>query len=235
MLAIIPARGGSKGLPGKNVRNLCGKPMIAYAIEAALGASCVDKVVVSTEDVEIAAVSKEYGAEVPFMRPGNLASDTASAIDVYIHATEYMHEHFNMDVSKFMVLLPTAPFRTAEHIEQAYDKFLKCNAKTLVSVTDPETPPGWYMTINDNGMIRNAGFEKKESIISNRQNSEKYFIPNGAIYILDYDLLKKERTYYCESTAYYYMNKRQSVDIDTLDDFKYAEYLLKERMGIIQS
>ena len=112
MIAFIPARGGSKGVLGKNIKEICGKPLIAYTIEAAKKAKGVDRVIVTTDDEAIAAVAREYGAEVPFMRPAELSSDTASAIDVYLHATEFVMNETGEQIDKFMVLLPTVPLRT---------------------------------------------------------------------------------------------------------------------------
>lgn len=119
MLAIIPARGGSKGLPGKNIKELNGKPLIAYAIEAALDSKYIDRVLVTTDSDDIAKVAKMYGADVPFKRPDELSSDTASAIDVYLHAIEFVMNTQDVKIEKFMVLLPTAPMRTSKHIDSA--------------------------------------------------------------------------------------------------------------------
>lgn len=123
MLAIIPARGGSKGLPGKNIKKLMGKPLIAYTIEAALNSSAINRVIVSTDDDKIASVAKQYGAEVPYIRNSELASDSASAIDVYIDAIQRLEIENRTD--PFMVLLPTVPFRTSENIDEAYDCLIK--------------------------------------------------------------------------------------------------------------
>ena len=123
MLAIIPARGGSKGLPGKNIKNLCGKPLISYTINAALSATCIDKVIVSTDDESIAQIAVDNGAEVPFIRPSEIATDTASAVDVYLHAIDFMNTKKDREIKKFIVLLPTVPFRTAKHIDEAYNLF----------------------------------------------------------------------------------------------------------------
>ncbi len=232
MIAIIPARGGSKGLPGKNIKVLNGKPLIAYAIEAALKADCIDEVIVTTDDDNIADVARKYGAQVPFIRPEYLATDTASAIDVYLYAIDFLMKKKNQKIDKFMVLLPTAPFRTEEHIDDAYNLFTEKKSNTLVSVTMAETPPGWYLTKDADEMISNCGFGRKDAYMANRQNDNAYVIPNGAIYILDYDLLKNERTYYCENTVGYLMSRRDSVDIDTMDDFLYAEFLMKEKENI---
>ena len=123
MIALIPARGGSKGLPGKNIKNLCGKPLIAHTIGAALNASGIDRVVVTTDSEEIAEIAKQYGAEVPFLRPEELAGDTSSAVDVYLHAVDFLQKESGQEIQKFMVLLPTAPLRGSENIEQALKEF----------------------------------------------------------------------------------------------------------------
>lgn len=228
MLAIIPARGGSKGLPGKNIRDLNGKPLIAYSIEAALHSKYVNRVIVTTDAEEIAEVARKYGAEVPFIRPENLSNDTASAIDVYLHATEFVMKETGEKIDKFMVLLPTAPMRTSKHIDDAIDFFKEKQATTLISVKEAETPITWYMNSDDDFRIKNAGFGVGDAV-TNRQVNSKYYVPNGAIYILDFDLLKNKRTYYCNNTVGFEMSAEESVDIDTLTEFKFAEMLIKER------
>lgn len=230
MLAIIPARGGSKGLPGKNIKELNGKPLIAYAIEAALNSKYIDKVIVTTDSDEIADVAKKYGADVPFKRPDELSSDTASAIDVYLHAIEFVMKEQRRQLEKFMVLLPTAPMRTSKHIDDAVEFFNGKNATTLISVKEAETPITWYMNKDSYDRIENAGFGVGNAV-TNRQVNSKYYVPNGAIYILDYDLLKSRRTYYCDNTVGFVMTAEDSVDIDTITEFKFAEMLIRERNG----
>ena len=226
MIAIIPARGGSKGLPGKNIKNLCGKPLIAYTIEAALKSKEIERVIVTTDSEEIAEIAKEYGAEVPFLRPAELAGDTSSAIDVYLHAVSYLQEELGEKIDKFMVLLPTAPLRTTDNIEEAIKEFKEKKAKTLISVKEADTPISWYYQMDDKSRIKSLGLDKDKAV-SNRQENRNYYIPNGAIYILDTELLKKERTYYCENTVAYIMDGKESVDIDNELDFMMAEVLLK--------
>lgn len=228
MLAIIPARGGSKGLPGKNIKELNGKPLIAYTIESALKSKYIDRVIVTTDVDDIAKVARQYGADVPFIRPAYLASDTASAIDVYLHATEFVMEETGAKIDKFMVLLPTTPMRTNKHIDNAVEFFNAKQAITLISVKEAETPVTWYMNRDENDRIVNAGFGAGNAI-TNRQVNVKYYIPNGAIYILDYNLLKNNRTYYCGNTVGFEMSADDSVDIDTLTEFKFAEMIIKER------
>ena len=229
MIAIIPARGGSKGLPGKNIRMLCGKPLIQYTVEAALESNAIDRVIVTTDDTAIAEAAITAGAEVPFMRPEVLASDKASAVDVYIHAAEFL-KGVGCEINKFMVLLPTAPLRSSKHINEAYSLFCKKNADTLISVKEADNPPTWFLEMKDNQRIKNAGFGPREGIVSNRQNCNPFYVPNGAIYILDYKLLKEKRTYYSDNTIGYLMGKLESVDIDSIDDFEYAEFLLSRNI-----
>lgn len=230
MIAVIPARGGSKGLPGKNIKEINGFPLIAYTIRAAREAACIERVIVTTDDERIAAIAKRYGAEVPFMRPKTLASDTSSAVDVYIHAAEYIMSEQNRQIKNFMVLLPTVPLRTSRHIKEAYQKFMECGARTLISVKDADIPPSWYLCRNNDDRIFNCNFGLNRGFVSNRQMDQGYYVPNGAIYILDYKLLKEERTYYCDNTVAYIMERKESTDIDTIEDFEYAEFLMKDRV-----
>lgn len=227
MIAIIPARGGSKGLPGKNVRELNGKPLIAHTIEAALKARQIDRVIVSTDAPEIAEVAREYGAEVPFLRPKDLATDTSQAADVYLHAVERLMQDGSGRIEKFMVLLPTAPLRTEKHIEDALKSFWEEGAETLVSMKEAEVPVTWYYEKSGDGRVRNAGFGDGNAL-GNRQVNQTYYVPNGAIYILDYKLLKEKRTYYSDNTVAYVMSARDSVDIDTLFDFEVAQYFMRQ-------
>jgi len=229
MIAVIPARGGSKGLPGKNIRMLNGKPLIAYTIEAALGSKYIDRVIVTTDSEEIANVARQYGAEVPFMRPDELSSDTASAIDVYLHAVEYLMDETGSKIEKFMALLPTAPLRTSKHIDEAVELIQRENAVSLISVKEAETPVTWYMNKDEQDRICNAGFGSVGSAVANRQVNATYYVPNGAIYILDYSLLKNQRTYYCDNTIGYVMSAEASVDIDTKIEFMFAEMLMKDQ------
>lgn len=228
MLAIIPARGGSKGLPRKNIKPFNGKPLIQYTIEAALRAKSIDRVIITTDDEEIAEIAQKSGAEVPFLRPVELASDDSSAVDVYIHAVDFIMKKTKCRIDKFMVLLGTVPLRTNEHIDEAYRFFEEKKATTLVSMKAAEVPPAWYFHKDMEERVCNAGFNNAEvSIIANRQQNQSFYIPNGAIYILDYQLLKEKRTYYCENTVAYVMDSMCSIDIDTQLDFEFAEYIAK--------
>ncbi len=143
MLAIIPARGGSKGLPNKNIRMLAEKPLIAYTIEAARQSRHVDRVVVSTNDQEIASISRSYQAEIPFLRPEALAGDDARAIDTYTYTIEKLNKGEGRAYEECIVLLPTSPLRTADDIDQAIELYHNKNADSVISVSEAVHPPTW--------------------------------------------------------------------------------------------
>lgn len=229
MIAIIPARGGSKGLPGKNIKNLLGKPLIAYTIEAALNSKTIERVIVSTDSEEIANVALEYGAEVPFMRPEKLATDDASAVDVYLYTINKIMMDTKQNIKEFIVLLPTTPLRTSNDIDKAILNFCNSEAETLVSVTEVHSPVEWYLTTEKKGYLVNAELGNNKSM-KNRQDYSKLYEPNGAIYILNYELLSNKRTYYTSKTLPYVMNPLNSIDIDSLEDFKLIEAIMKSEV-----
>lgn len=223
MIAIIPARGGSKGLPGKNIKLLNRKPLIAYTIEAALKAKEVDRVMVSTDDEEIANVSLLYGAEVPFLRPAYLATDTAMAVDNYIYTVERLAAESGEEIDEFVVLQPTSPLRISDDIDNAIRIFHSKNADSVISYTQEQHPVSWHKYINEDGSFENIF----NANISNRQALRISYYPNGAVYVFRFRMIK-ERKYYTEKSYAYIMPRERSVDIDYLMDFKYAEFLLSQ-------
>ncbi|SEA62178.1 N-acylneuraminate cytidylyltransferase/CMP-N,N'-diacetyllegionaminic acid synthase [Arachidicoccus rhizosphaerae] len=225
MLAIIPARGGSKGLPGKNIKLLKGKPLIAYTIEAALNADMVTRVIVSTDDLGIATVAREYGAEVPFMRPVELASDSAKAVDVFKYTLKRLEEEGGGQIDSFVVLQPTSPLRTSDDIDQAISMFVDKNADSVVSYCPEQHPIVWHRYIADNGKLIDI-FEPNK--IRNRQDEKMTYYPNGAIYVIRKELINKD-AYYTENSYAYIMDNNRSIDIDTLMDFKFAEFLITNK------
>lgn len=228
MLAIIPARGGSKGIPGKNIKLLCGKPLIIYTIEAAVAAKTIDRIILSTDDPEIAKTVSKYDVEIPFMRPKELAQDNSLAIDNYIYTIERLNREFNCNYEEFVVLLPTVPLRTSEDIDKAVELFSQTNAESVISCTTLHHPLEWIFSINDDGIIqRNNEIDIKKMM--NRQESKHAYIPNGAVYVFKYSLLKEKNSYYSDQTYAYVMPPKRSVDIDTEIDFKFAEYLIGQR------
>ena len=227
MLALIPARGGSKGLPGKNIRPLLGKPLITYTIEAALKAESTSRVIVSTDSEEIAEVATRYGAEVPFMRPAELATDTALALDNYIYTLSRLSEESGTKIEDFIVLLPTAPLRLASDIDAAVALFRAKQADAVISYFEAPHPVQWYRFIDDDGVIRAVMPEGDR--LANRQEERVSYLPNGAIYVFKLELLIKERTCYSDKTFPYIMPADRSVDIDNLFDFELAEFLLTRK------
>lgn len=227
MLAIIPARGGSKGLPGKNIRPLAGKPLIAHTIEAALGAKSVTRVICSTDSEEIAAIARAAGAEVPFLRPSELAQDDSLAIDNYIYTVDRLIAE-GMPVDEYCVLLPTAPLRTSADIDGAAAVFYEKAADSVVSYYPAPHPVQWHHIIDGQGVLR-AYFAEDDKRLANRQNEKATYLPNGAIYIFRHQVLKGTRLYYTDRTYPYLMPANRSVDIDTIDDFDYADFLLSRQ------
>jgi len=222
MVALIPARGGSKGLPKKNLKLLKGLPLISYTIIAAKKAKCIDKVIVSTDDEGIASISREYGAEVPFIRPTCLAEDDSPAIDVYLHAIEELEKTHRIVLDDICVLLPTCPLRTWVDIDKAYSIYIMKKADSVISFTQESHPIYWNKFIDTNGRFVNI-FD--EDYLENRQKLRLSYYPNGGIYIFKTTLLR-QRKYYSDKSYAYIMPRERSVDIDTQNDFAYAEFLL---------
>lgn len=223
ILYIIPARGGSKGLPGKNIKLLAGKPMIAYSILAALNCKHKGIVLVSTDDDAIAAVSKSLGAEVPFLRPKELSDDTASTTDVIVHAIDY-YKSKNVYFDLIVVLQPTSPLRISDDIDAAIALLKEKNASAIVSVCENEHHGLWSNSLPENGSMKD--FIREEIKGKNRQQLPKNYRLNGAIYVSKMDEFAKYKGFIHEGTFAYIMPSNRSVDIDNEIDFKLAEILI---------
>lgn len=222
-LAIIPARGGSKGLPGKNIRPLKGKPLIAYSIEAAYASGCVDEVAVSTDSSEIAEVAKAAGARVPFLRPDALSSDEAKSIDVLRHAVLFYEQTLKRRFSTILLLQPTSPLRTGDDIAQAFAQFRQSGADSLQSVSPAECHPYLLRTLKEG---RLESYEQQE-VHLRRQDLEEVYALNGAIYIMKRELLIEQQRIVGARNTGYVMPRERSVDIDDRIDFRIAEVLLE--------
>lgn len=223
ILAIIPARSGSKGLPRKNIMPLSGKPLIAWTIEAALKAKRLDRILVSTDDEYIAGIARRYGAEAPFLRPKRLATDNARGIDVILHAANWASKH-GTDYDLIMVLQPTSPARTSGDIDSAIGPLFKKNVTAVVSVCEMEHSHCCCGTLFLGG--RMSGFEALERAPANRQELPVLYRINGAIYLARLDFLIKQKCFFGKNTFAYIMPQARSIDIDTEIDFKLAEVLL---------
>lgn len=220
ILAIIPARGGSKGVPRKNIRELNGKPLIAWTIEVAKKSRFIDRCIVSTEDNEIAAVAKKWGGDVPFMRPAELAQDGTPGIEPVLHAIELLPEY---DI--IVLLQATSPLRRVEDIDGCIEKCLSENAESCVSVTEAETSPYWMYTLQDKDLMKPLlSIEKEQSY--QRQKLPKVYQLNGAVYVCNRSFLIKEKDFIGENTLGCVMPSERSYDIDTMEDFKLVEWIL---------
>ena len=213
IIAIIPARSGSKGLPDKNIKDLNGKPLIAYSIEAANESKCFDKVLVSTDSEKYAEISKKYGAKVPFLRSAENSNDESGTWGACEEVLNNLDEKFDVVV----LLQPTSPFRTAQNIKEALDLFFLKNADTVVSVTQISHPLEWYNHLPDDNSL--ANFEAEEIRTKRRQDLRPCYTMNGAVYIVKRELLKPD-LYLCgENSFAYVMDEANSVDIDSESDF----------------
>ncbi|ENX40933.1 cytidylyltransferase domain-containing protein [Acinetobacter courvalinii] len=225
--ALIPARGGSKRLPRKNVKLLGDKPLIAWSIEAAKASKYIDRVVVSTDDEEIKQVSEQYGAEVPFLRPEHLSNDHASSFDVIKHAIVFL----GLDQTNELIVLlqPTSPLRLVSELDAALEFFVAKSAKGIVSVSETEHSPMWTNTLPENGCMSN--FIRPEIQGKRSQDLPKFFRLNGSIYIYEtLSLLEQAKIFFDESVYGFETPLKTAVDIDTALDFKIAEAIFKDRI-----
>lgn len=222
ILAIIPARGGSKGVPRKNIRDLAGKPLIAWTIEEAKKSRYIDRLILSSEDDEIIEVAKQYGCEVPFKRPLELAQDDTPGIEPVLHAIEQCPGY------DYVVLLqPTSPLRTAEDIDGCIEKLLNSDADFCVSVTEPEKSPYWMYTLEGERMVP---LLPQEELVVRRQDLPKVYALNGAVYVGKSSEVKKSKAFLTENTVAFEMVAEHSFDIDTELDFKICEVLIKDKV-----
>ncbi|WP_274601152.1 cytidylyltransferase domain-containing protein [Halochromatium roseum] len=217
--ALIPARGGSKGIPRKNVRLLADKPLIAWTIESALQAISVERVVVSTEDEEIASIAEAYGADIPFMRPRALAGDDTPTMDVVYHALDQLCEY-----DWVLLLQPTSPLRTAEDIDGMAAFCEQAQAPAAVSICPCSKHPFWSYWQAPNGLLR--PYVTDQPLIARRQDCPPAFELNGAMYLGKASWLRQQSHFVTSETVGYRMPRSRSLDLDTPDDWLLAEFLI---------
>jgi len=225
VLGIIPARGGSKGIPQKNSKLLSGKPLIGYTIEAAIQSKYLDTVLLSSDDSKLIEIAKSYGLDVPFVRPAHLATDTSPTLDTVLHALNYLQlqgEYYDA----VCLLQPTNPLRTSAFIDQAIETFTSSGADALISVLEVphEYNPHWTFTENEKGLLRISTGDT--SVISRRQDLPKAYYRDGSIYITKTSVLLEQKSLYGKSVSYLKADPERHVNIDTLDDWERAEQLL---------
>jgi CMP-N-acetylneuraminic acid synthetase len=228
IFALIPARGGSKGVARKNIRPLADKPLIGWTIETAIESGCFHRVIVSTEDGEIAAVARHFGAETPFMRPAKLAHDSTPGMEVILHAIEWLGQNENDHSDCLMLLQPTSPLRSTEDICRAIDLMHAKDADAILSVTPVHHHPYWTKTITPDGRL--ADFMTTDRLHITRQTLPPVYALNGAIYLARCRVLLEQRTFDTKRAFAYVMPPERSLDIDTPWDFRLAELIIKEQL-----
>lgn len=229
ILAIIPARGGSKGVPGKNIKLLNGKPLLAYTSEIALQSKYLTEVIVSTEDEQIIEVAKNLGIKVPFIRPAALSQDNTPTIDVIIHALQW-YENQNIFFDAVCLLQVTSPFRTVDFLDNAINKFIEQDTDSLVSVlkVPHEYNPHWTFEVNEAGNLKIATGENQ--IISRRQELPAAYHRDGSIYITKTKVLLEQNSLYGKSTAFIESDPEYYVNIDILQDWDKAEGMIQNKL-----
>ena len=232
IVCIIPARGGSKGIPRKNIRKLNGVPLLHYTASAALCSNLIDRVILSTEDEEIREVGLKLGLEVPFIRPANLADDSSPGLPVIQHAIKKISTGNNFP-NQVIVLQPTSPLRTTKHIDEAINLFLGSNCDSLVSVTEVphnENPFSIMRITKDNLLEPYLKYDEKMNL---RQKKPTFYARNGAaIYICTHECLMEKNSMFGDKILPYFMSKEDSLDLDDMFDWEIMEYLIKKRKTI---
>lgn len=226
-IAIIPARSGSKGLKDKNIKELNGKPLMAYTIEAALESKQFETVMVSTDSEEYAKIARKYGAEVPFLRSEKTSSDEAGSWEVILEVLENYAELGKM-YDTVCLLQPTSPLRKVDDIINSYKILEEKKADAITSVCEVYHSPLWTMTLPSDRSMKE--FRKDKKINVPRQKLDTFYRLNGAVYIRKIKYQNAEIDILDQNEYAYIMPKNSSVDIDTLDDFEYAEFLIKKEV-----
>jgi N-acylneuraminate cytidylyltransferase len=222
VIGIIPARGGSKGVPRKNIRQLGGKPLIAWTIKAAQKSKYLDRLILSSDDKEIIEIALSFGCEAPFVRPAELAEDCTPGIAPVLHALETVQESYD-----YMVMLqPTSPFRTAADIDSALEKCVTKRSPSCVTVNKVDKSPHWMYLLDENDQM--LPLLKQEMLYSRRQDLPPVYALNGAVYIAAVEWLIQNQTFVSKETVAHIMPEGRSVDIDSELDFEMCEYLLSK-------
>ena len=230
VLSIIPARGGSKGLPRKNIIDLAGKPLIAWTIEASLNSKYITKTIVSSDDKEILDISTKYGSEV-IKRPNNLSSDVATSESVVRHAIDYlesMGEIFDIVV----LLQPTSPLRGYKDIDNAFETMFNSSATAVISVHEFDSKILKAFKVNSSGFLQTIS--SNNNSFMRRQDLPSVFMPNGAIYIISKEVFDSVDSFFTNKTLYYLMPTEKSIDIDSKEDLINIEHIVKNEQGVFE-
>lgn len=229
VLAIILARGGSKRIKNKNIRLLNGKPLIYWTIDSAKRSKYIDRLIVSTDSKDISDIARTFGAEVPFLRPKHLALDTTTSESALLHAVKWIDENEKKSYSYILLLQPTSPLRTTQHIDKALETLIGKKAHSLISVTQLHKSPSLTYRVNKNISIHNLS--DSNNVVCGSKKDENIYYQNGALYIIRTDIFFKSNHLSSAKTIFYPMNKYESIDIDEESDLKLAEFVMKQRLS----
>lgn len=221
ILALITARGGSKGIPRKNIKPLSGIPLINWTINAAKQSAYIDRLILTTDDIEIADIGIQAGCEVPFMRPSSLATDTATSMDVILHALENIKPNYDY----LLLLQPTSPFRTTRQIDSIIEQGIKNLVPLTVSVNESKKHPSFMYELKKNLELDPI---LPDQLHGRRQDMPKTFEYNGALYLADIDYLMKTKSFNIKGTQAFIMDSISSVDIDEPIDWEFSEFLIEK-------
>lgn len=227
MLCIIPARGGSKGVPRKNLRRLGGITLVAHAIRCAADTPSITRILVSTDDEEIAEEARSAGGEVPFLRPADLASDTAQARTAYLHVCTELEARGSASIERFVVLQPTSPLRLPSDVQRCIDEFERRDANAVITVNAAPHPVTWMMRIDPTGVLRSFG--TFDAPARNRQEEDTAVVPNGVAFVFRRTFLASCTSYLSDRTFAVTVPRERAIDIDEELDFTFAELLYVKR------
>lgn len=225
-LAVIPARSGSKGLPGKNIKPLCGKPLIAWSIEAGLASQHIDEVMVTTDSEEIAKVAREFGATVPFLRPAELASDTATTFDAVKHAIDYYASEKSQGFDYIVLLEPTSPLRESDDLDKMIERIVSADIEydAIVSLGEVHEHPSVMKKITGDNI---DPYVRDLAMTTRRQDNHPAYFPYGVGYIIKTKTLLEEKTFYPHRTTHHLIKRYQCHEIDDIYDFLAIENIIK--------
>ena len=229
VLALIPARGGSKGVPNKNARQLAGKPLVAHACQCAQDSRLVTRIIVSTDCPRLASLAREAGAEVPFLRPAALAGDDSPTCDVVSHAVDWLHKQEDWQADIILLLQPTSPLRRGSDVDAALDTLKSSSADGVVSVVrvPAHYHPEWQFDVDGHGRLKLVTHRRLQDIVTQRQLLTTTFIRNGAIYAIYREAFERTGSLYGDAVVPYEMPSERSINIDSLADWAQAESLLR--------
>jgi len=230
-LAIIPARGGSKGLPNKNIKELCGKPLISWSIESGLKSHYIDEVMVSTDYKNIAEIAKKYGANVPFLRPDYLADDIATSVDTVNHTINFYKDNLDKKFDYIILIEPTSPLRENDDIDNMIEKILNMEDKfdSIVSIGEVQEHPSIMKKKINNTLIK---YCENLEMTTRRQDNDIAFFPYGVAYIVKVNSFLEEKTFYTKRNTFYEIKRYQCYEIDDIYDFLAIENIMKYKWRV---